>query len=125
MTWASRAGVSNPPTISRSGAAACTTLLQLRQAYFGRVMRITRSCAGTQSSVSLTLSPMQRTTATAADILGDSEHNVLTRKMIRQRLAPRPRFERVCCCGRTALSDAGNVAVEVFKSVALADVRAS
>jgi hypothetical protein len=59
---------------------------------------------------------MQRTTATAADIPGDSERNVLTRKMIRQRLAPRPRFERVCCDGRTALLDAGNVAVEIFKS---------
>jgi aryl-alcohol dehydrogenase-like predicted oxidoreductase len=29
-----------------------------KQAYFGRVMRITRSCAGTQSSISLTLSPI-------------------------------------------------------------------
>jgi hypothetical protein len=31
--------LANPPAISRSGAAACSTLLQLRQAYFGRVMR--------------------------------------------------------------------------------------
>jgi hypothetical protein len=50
--------LANPPAISRSGAAACSTLLQLWQAYFERVMRITRSCAGTQSSISLTLSPM-------------------------------------------------------------------
>jgi hypothetical protein len=47
-----------PPAISRSGAAVCATLLQLRQAYFGRVMRMTRNCAGTQSSISLMLSPM-------------------------------------------------------------------
>ncbi len=43
----------------RSGAAACTTLLQVRQAYFGRVIRITRYCAGTQSSISDALSPIR------------------------------------------------------------------
>ena len=36
--------------------------------------------------------------------------------MIRQRLAPRPRFERVRCGDRKALPDAGNVTVEIFKS---------
>jgi hypothetical protein len=39
---------------SRAG----TTVSQLRQAYLGRVVRITRSCAGIQSSISLALSPM-------------------------------------------------------------------
>jgi hypothetical protein len=57
---------------------------------------------------------MERTTTTAAVITGDVEHYVLARQMIGQRLAPRPRFERVCCCGRTTRPDAGNVAVEVF-----------
>lgn len=51
----------------RSGAGAWASLPQARQAYFGRVMRSTRSCAGTQSSISLTLSPrMRRATATGA-----------------------------------------------------------
>lgn len=47
-----------PPAIRRSGAGACTTVSHTRQAYFGRVMQITRSCAGTQSSISDWLSPM-------------------------------------------------------------------
>jgi hypothetical protein len=35
--------------------------------------------------------------------------------MIGRRLAQRPRFERVCCDGRSARPDASNVAIEVFK----------
>ena len=57
-TWASSAGVARPPAIGRSGASACATVLQVRQAYLGRVVRMTRNSAGTQSSISLTLSPM-------------------------------------------------------------------
>ncbi len=58
---------------------------------------------------------MERTAATAADITGNVERNVIARQVFGQRLAPRARFERVCCDGRTALPYAGNVAVEVFK----------
>jgi hypothetical protein len=58
---------------------------------------------------------MERTTTTAAEISGDIEPNVLARQMIGQRLAPRPRFERLCCNDRTAFLDAGDVAVEIFK----------
>lgn len=49
-----------PARFRRSGAAACTTLLQTRPAYFGRVVRITRSLAGTQSSISEWLPPIRR-----------------------------------------------------------------
>ena len=58
---------------------------------------------------------MERTTTTAADISGDVEPNVLARQMTGQWFAPRPRFERIRCDGRTALSDAGDVGLEVFK----------
>ncbi len=40
---ASSAGVARPPAITRSGAGACTTVSQVRQAYLGRAVRITRS----------------------------------------------------------------------------------
>ena len=58
-TCASSAGVATPPAIGRSGAGAWAIDPQARQAYFGRAIRMTRSCAGTQSSISLTLSPME------------------------------------------------------------------
>jgi hypothetical protein len=46
------------PAIARSGAAVWLTVPQLRQAYLGRRIRTTRNWAGTQSSISLTISPM-------------------------------------------------------------------
>ena len=50
-TWATSRSVGRPPSISRAGAAACTTAAsQLRQAYFGRRVTITWYCAGTTSS---------------------------------------------------------------------------
>ena len=58
---------------------------------------------------------VKRTTTTVADISADIEHYVLARQMIGERLAPRPNLGLVCCDDRTALLDAGNVAVEVFK----------
>ena len=61
-----------------------------RQAYFGRVVRTTRSCAGTQSSISLTLSPIRMQCSTAARpqiSLGDVEHDVFARQMIGQGFA--------------------------------------
>jgi hypothetical protein len=57
---ASSVGVAMPPAIGRSGAGVWAIEPQARQAYFGRAMRRTRSCAGTQPSISLTLSPMER-----------------------------------------------------------------
>ena len=54
----SSAGVARPPAIGRSGAGAWETVPQARQPYLGRQMRITRNFAGTQSSISLTLSPI-------------------------------------------------------------------
>lgn len=44
-------GVPRPPAIGLSGMGAWVTVLHVRQAYFGRVMRSTRSWAGTQSSI--------------------------------------------------------------------------
>jgi hypothetical protein len=79
-TRASSAGVAKPPAITRSGAGACTTVSQLRQAYLGRVVRITRSCAGTQSSISLTLpNDMQRATAAGAAHVVDIQPRILAR----------------------------------------------
>ena len=88
-TWASSAGVAKPPAIGRSGAGACATVSQVRQAYFGRVMRSTRSCAGTQSSISLTLSPMTCSAPPqhAADHAVDIEPDIFARQMIGQRFA--------------------------------------
>src|SRR5271167_300210 len=48
-----------PPSISRAGAGACTTVPgQARQASFGRRVTITRNCAGTTSSRSEVSSPI-------------------------------------------------------------------
>jgi hypothetical protein len=58
---------------------------------------------------------MERTTTTAADITADVEHNVLAREMIERRFAFRRSAVGLGDDYRTALSDAGNVAVEVFK----------
>src|SRR5437763_14189325 len=50
-TWATSRSVGRPPSISRAGAGACTTVpSQVRQAYFGRRVTITWYCAGTTSS---------------------------------------------------------------------------
>ena len=44
------ASVGRPPSISHAGARAWVTpCSQDRQAYFGRIVTITRSCAGTMS----------------------------------------------------------------------------
>jgi hypothetical protein len=58
---------------------------------------------------------MERTTTTAADITGVGEHNVLTRQMIGQGFGFRTSVVGLGDDYRTALPDAGNVAVEVFK----------
>jgi hypothetical protein len=70
---------------------ACTTLLQARQAYFGRAMRTTRSCAGTQSSISLTLSPMACNVPPQQPqtLSTTSQQNVFVRQMIGQWFASR------------------------------------
>jgi hypothetical protein len=48
-----------PPSISRAGAGACTTVPgQVRQASFGRRVTITRNCAGITSSRSEVSSPI-------------------------------------------------------------------
>ena len=48
-----------PPSISRAGAGACTTVpAQARQANFGRLVTITRNCAGITSSRSEVSSPI-------------------------------------------------------------------
>jgi hypothetical protein len=49
-----------PPSISRTGAGACTRpSSQVRQAYLGRRVTSTRNCAGTMSSRSLLSSPIR------------------------------------------------------------------
>ena len=58
---------------------------------------------------------MQRTTTTAADIAGDVEPNVLARQMFGQRFAFGTSVVGLGDDYRTALLNAGNVAVEVFK----------
>ena len=58
--WATSAVETMPPSINCAGAGACTTALsQARHAYLGRIVRKTRSMAGTRSSASLTSSPMR------------------------------------------------------------------
>ena len=48
-----------PPSISRAGADACTTVpVQARQASFGRLVTITRYCAGITSNRSEVSSPI-------------------------------------------------------------------
>ena len=48
-----------PPSIKRAGAGACTTVpVQDRQASFGRLVTITRNCAGITSSRSEVSSPI-------------------------------------------------------------------
>jgi hypothetical protein len=51
-------GVARTLVIGRSGAGAWWIVPQARQLYLGRRMRKTRSCAGTQSSISLVASPI-------------------------------------------------------------------
>jgi hypothetical protein len=76
-------------------------------------MRITRSCAGTQSSISLTLSPPAA--AARANRIAEAEQNVLARQMIGQRLAMGWPIGWLLLDARTALPDAGDIAVEVFQ----------
>src|SRR6202035_2369915 len=84
-------GVAYPPAIGRSGAGAWRTVPQVRQPYLGRQIRMTRSCAGTQSSISLTLSPIgcQRAAAARAGRRADIDSDLFTWQMIGERLAPR------------------------------------
>src|ERR1700723_1136327 len=59
-TWATVASVGNPPSISRAGAAVCSTpSSHLRQAYLGLTVTSPLNCAGTMSSRSLLSAPMQ------------------------------------------------------------------
>lgn len=58
---------------------------------------------------------MQCATTAAANLTLDVEQNVLARQMFGQRLASRSRFERVCYNRRVALTDAGDVALELFQ----------
>jgi hypothetical protein len=52
--------VAMPPSTSRAGAGAWTIApSQARQAYLGRIVRSTRSHAGTRSSASLVSSPIR------------------------------------------------------------------
>ena len=62
---------------------------------------------------------MERTTTTAADITGDVEQNVLARQMIGQRFAFRTSVAGLIDDYRTALPDAGNVAVRPFSRTAI------
>ncbi len=58
--WAISAVVAMPPSTSRAGAGAWTIgPSQARQAYLGRIVRSTRSRAGTRSSASLVSSPIR------------------------------------------------------------------
>ena len=58
-TWAMAPSVGSPPSIRAAGAGACVTpSVQVRQAYLGRTVTITRSCAGTMSSRSVRSSPI-------------------------------------------------------------------
>ena len=72
------ASVGMPPSISRAGAGACTTVpVQARQASFGRLVTITRNCAGITSSRSEVSSPitvMRRPAARARGVLGRQRH---------------------------------------------------
>ncbi len=62
MTWAISASVGKPPGTTCSGACACATAPeQRRQAYFGRRVTSTRSCAG------ITIEPFR-------DVLADLRH---------------------------------------------------
>jgi hypothetical protein len=79
-------------------------------------MRTTRNCRHpVQHLADAFADGMQRTTTTAADITADVEHNVLAREMIGQRFAFRSSAVGLGDGYRTALPDAGNAAVEVFK----------
>ena len=67
-----------PPSISRAGAGACTTMpVHDRQASFGRLVTITRNCAGITSSRSELSSPITVIacpTARARGVLGRQRH---------------------------------------------------
>lgn len=77
---------------------------------------ITRSCAGTQSSIAHALADeMQRTAAARADSAADVEQDILARQMIGQRLAMGLPLDRRFACERTAFLDASDIGVEVFQ----------
>jgi hypothetical protein len=58
---------------------------------------------------------VERAVAACASLAVDVEPDILARQTIGQRPAPGRRLARLCFDGRTALSDAGDIAVEVFQ----------
>src|SRR3954464_8080613 len=68
-TWVTSAVVAMPPSMRQGGLLAWTIApSQVRQAYFGKIVRFTRTKAGTTSRASRLLDdPMERTGAAGAD----------------------------------------------------------
>ena len=119
------------PAIAPSAGAVWLTVPQLRQAYLGRRIRTTRNRAGTQSSISLTISPMLcKAQPQPAHVLLARYRTTSSRgQMFRQRPAPGPSIgAQFDGCRRPVIGgfNRGQVGVEVIeRDLELIDVRRS
>src|SRR3954454_13622746 len=85
-TWVISAVVAMPPSMRRGGLLAWTTApSQVRQAYFGKMVRFTRTKAGTTSRASRVSAPMQHTGAAGADRGLGLDHLLAPRQMLGKR----------------------------------------
>jgi hypothetical protein len=79
-------------------------------------VRITRNCAGTQSSISLTLSPMTCSAPLQqAQVFVDIKPHIIAWQIVGQRFAMGGSFGLLVLDLRTALMGTGKIAIEVFK----------
>ena len=89
-TWATRASVGSPPSISRAGRGAWTTApSQARQPYFGRRVTITLNWAGMTSRRSATSSPIRCSAPPQQGQICSAglDHDLFARQVLGQRAA--------------------------------------
>jgi hypothetical protein len=110
-TWASSAGVAKPPAIGRSGAGACTTISQVRQAYLRRVVRVPAQLRRNpiQHLAHALSDDMQRAAAAGAEHALNLEPDLFARQMAGQWFATRRPFPRLLFARRTLLLLAGEM----------------
>jgi hypothetical protein len=102
--------------INTCAISAWATVSQTRQAYFGRVMRNAKLRRNPVEHLADALAHrMECATAPRTNRVADVELNVLAWQMIGQRLAMGWPLGWLFPDARTALPDAGDVAVEVFQ----------
>jgi hypothetical protein len=101
--------------MGRSGAGACTTVSQLRQAYLERGGLRAAAPEPNPASRSRFPDDMQRAAAVGTSHIVDIEPYMVAWQMVRERLAMGGPFGSWGLAPRAALMGTGDIAVEVFK----------